>query len=109
MVIFESTAELAFMKNDILTALKEVIDPEMHVNIVDLGLVYSINLSDTHIKVEMTLTSRYCPMGDSIISAANNVMARLFAGFEIEIALIWEPAWNYDFITPAGLQQLRGK
>lgn len=109
MVIFESTAELAFMQNDILRALREIVDPEMQVNIVDLGLVYSINLSDTHIKVDMTLTSKYCPMGDSILSATNNVMARLFAGFETEIALIWEPAWNYDFITSAGLQQLRGK
>ena len=87
-----------------LSHLKSVFDPEIGLNIVDLGLVYKIDFGedDQNIHVEMTLTSRFCPMGESITEGVRNILENAFAGSQITIDLVYEPAWNADMISEEG-------
>lgn len=91
-------------------ALYEVIDPELMVNIVDLGLVYDVEIiDDTIIKVIMTLTTPHCPMGDAIQTGVKNILEKELPGHEVEINLVFEPAWNYDMVSSEGMQQLNNR
>ena len=91
-------------------ALYEVIDPELMVNIVDLGLVYDVEIKGENIvKVTMTLTTPHCPMGEAIQTGVKNALEKELPGHEIEINLIFEPAWNYDMVSAEGMQQLNNR
>ncbi|MBE2247774.1 MAG: metal-sulfur cluster assembly factor [Candidatus Competibacteraceae bacterium] len=85
-------------------ALKKVIDPEIGLNIVDLGLIYQIDFFEEEKKIvcTMTLTTQFCPMGESITDAAKFAIQDAFAGYEADIELTFEPAWNYDMISEEG-------
>lgn len=92
---------------DVYTSLKKVIDPELEINIVDLGLVYEIKyIEGEGIKVLMTLSSKGCPMGDAIMDNMRNVLTEDFQGIKNTIELTWEPAWNTGFVTQAGRKAL---
>ena len=110
MITFDIPEEFGYMEHGLVDALKMVIDPELNINIIDLGLVYSFALNQTEmsIRVEMTLSSKFCPMGESIVSAVKNCIERTYRDFKAEVELVWHPMWNYDFISPAGLSQLKG-
>jgi len=110
MITFDVPSHLSSKRGDFINALKTVIDPELDVNIVDLGLIYSIKLDAAKmcIVLEMTLSSKFCPMGESILSAVKNCMERNFPDFITEVALVWEPEWNYEFISAEGIRALEG-
>ena len=93
-----------------LTGLLNVIDPEIGLNIVDLGLVYEIQFNeDEHIiTVVMTLTTKFCPMGESIVAATKQAMQESFLDYEIKVELIFEPAWSPDMISEEGNTFLNG-
>ena len=88
---------------EVLACLQDVIDPEVGLSIVALGLVYGARRSSDGIDVAITLTTRACPMGDMVLEAAEDALARRFpdAG-RIRVDLVWEPLWNPDFITDEG-------
>lgn len=78
----------------IRSALRKVVDPEVGANIVDLGLIYRIELDSNKLLIEMTMTSPACPMGDMIIEDAYAELGRILpADFQPEIRLVWEPPW----------------
>ena len=78
-------------------ALEDVVDPEVGLNIVDLGLVYGVEISDQRIRVQMTMTSQACPMGDMIVRDARNAIRACAPGIEdIEVELVWDPPWTPD-------------
>ncbi|GMU54156.1 MAG: hypothetical protein AMXMBFR33_33020 [Candidatus Xenobia bacterium] len=80
---------------EIREALKEVIDPEIGINIVDLGLIYQIlPKSDKTVDVNMTLTSPGCPMGPEITSAVWMTVKRLTGVQECDVKLVWKPRWD---------------
>ncbi len=83
----------------LIEALKQVIDPELMVNIVDLGLVYSVNRDDRKIYVEMTLTSPACPAGPQIVQQSKMALERLRDVDEAEIKLVMSPPWTPDRMT----------
>lgn len=92
--------------SDVLEALKDVIDPELGINIVDLGLVYGVRIGeDDSAIVEMTLTSAACPLTDVIERQAQMVLASLVT--DVTISWVWMPPWGPDRITPDGREQLR--
>ncbi|MBI1347525.1 DUF59 domain-containing protein [bacterium] len=91
---------------DLIDALRQVIDPELMVNIVDLGLVYSVNQSERKVAVEMTLTSPACPAGPQIIQQAKMVLERLSAIDEAQIKLTMSPPWTPDRMTDEARDQL---
>jgi metal-sulfur cluster biosynthetic enzyme len=79
----------------IRTALRQVIDPEVGVNIVDLGLVYGIDVTPEGVRITMTMTSPACPMADMIIDDMDAALdALLPAGMRIDVQLVWDPPWH---------------
>jgi metal-sulfur cluster biosynthetic enzyme len=92
---------------EILHILKEVIDPELEINIIDMGLVYKVNYDEKgQITIDLTLSTKNCPMGDVIINGVENCLQRHFPEFKIVINMVWEPMWSRDFLTPAGKKEL---
>ncbi len=90
----------------LIDALRTVIDPELMINIVDLGLVYSINQTDRKVLVEMTLTSPACPAGPQIISQAKMALEKI-SGIDVaEIKLTMSPPWTPDRMTDDARDQL---
>src|SRR5690606_70054 len=91
-------------------ALRTVIDPEIGINIVDLGLVYGIEpdpAAPGALRVRMTLTSAACPMGASLVEEAGQALERALAGtVPFEIELTWEPPWEPSMMSPRAKQEL---
>jgi metal-sulfur cluster biosynthetic enzyme len=81
-------------------ALKQVEDPELGLNIVDLGLVYEVEVEGGTINVRMTLTSPGCPVGPQILNGSKMVLQDLEGVEEVNVELVWEPFWSPDRINP---------
>jgi metal-sulfur cluster biosynthetic enzyme len=91
---------------DLLEALRDVVDPELGVNVVDLGLVYGVSVDDDRIAtVDMTLTSAACPLTDVIEDQTRDALEGLVSDFRIN--WVWLPPWGPDKITEDGREQLR--
>ena len=79
----------------IRAALRKVVDPEVGANIVDLGLIYRIEVDGSKLRIEMTMTSPACPMGEMIVEDAYAELDRVLpADCQPEIRLVWEPPWS---------------
>lgn len=91
----------------ILEALQQVIDPEIGVNIVDLGLVYGVSITDGVVKVRMTLTTPGCPMHESISWGVKNAVQGLEGVADAEVELVWDPPWHPSLISEQGRIALR--
>lgn len=81
-------------------ALRVVKDPELNLSIVDLGLVYDIEVEDGTVRIKMTLTSPGCPAGAQIVSDANRVAKALDGVKDVDIQIVWEPYWTPEKIDP---------
>ena len=102
----EVTAELTQEQEDLLEALRDVVDPELGINVVDLGLVYGVAVdADRVATIDMTLTSAACPLTDVIEEQAAEALEGLVADFRIN--WVWLPPWGPDKITEDGREQLR--
>lgn len=87
-----------------LAALSTVLDPEIGLNIVDLGLVYRVDFHDETqtVRCDMGLTTQFCPMGSAITEAARNALSGAFPGYDIDLRLTFDPPWNASRISPEG-------
>ena len=86
-------------------ALCSVDDPEVGMNIVDLGLVYRIDITPELVRVELTMTTPACPMGDLITDNARRAVgAALPEGVAVDVALVWEPPWTPDMMSESARQ-----
>ena len=86
-----------------ILALYEVYDPEIGLNVIDLGLVYQIGFDNNErIEVTMTLTSQFCPMGESITQDVIQALKTEFPGCEVEVNLTFDPPWSSALISPEG-------
>ena len=93
-------------EEDLTEALRDVVDPELGINVVDLGLVYGVSVDESNIAtIDMTLTSAACPLTDVIEDQAANALEGLVDGFRIN--WVWMPPWGPDKITEDGREQLR--
>jgi metal-sulfur cluster biosynthetic enzyme len=91
---------------DILEALRDVVDPELGINVVDLGLVYGVTVGEDRLAtIDMTLTSAACPLTDVIEDQAGAALDGLVSDFRIN--WVWMPPWGPDKITEDGREQLR--
>ena len=111
MINFDINDPSSFMKLEVIEALRKVIDPELQINVVDLGLIYSVEISESEklISIEMTLSTRFCPMGETILSSVKNCLEFNFPAYCHEVDLVWEPVWSYDKISEEGRRQLSGE
>lgn len=82
-----------------LDALRKVIDPEIGVNIVDVGLIYRVDLNDTAIEVDYTLTSPGCPLAETIRQDIERCVREVSEEREVKAHLVWSPPWNIDFMS----------
>jgi metal-sulfur cluster biosynthetic enzyme len=81
-------------------ALAEVEDPEAGMNIVDLGLVYGVEVAEDAIRVDMTMTTPACPVADLLVEQARAAIARITpAGATIDVRLVWDPIWNPSMMS----------
>ena len=86
-------------------ALCSVDDPEVGMNIVDLGLVYRIDIAPDRVRVELTMTTPACPMGELITDNARRaVCAAVPEGVAVDVALVWEPPWTPDMMSDSARQ-----
>ena len=81
-------------------SLRAVKDPELNLNIIDLGLVYDIDVHDGEVEVKMTLTSPGCPAGPEIMTEAEQVVRGLDGVTDARVELVWEPYWTPERIDP---------
>ena len=90
----------------VIEALKDVYDPEIPVNIVDLGLVYTVEIADGDVHVEMTLTAPGCGMGDYIAQQAEWRIAEIDDVEDVQVDMVFDPPWTPDMITEDGKRLL---
>lgn len=93
-------------KEKVTDLLRTVIDPEIGINIVDLGLVYDININDNQIDVTMTLTTPGCPMHSSITNWVKRIIEMTITDVIVRVNLVWEPKWTPDKMSDAAKLQL---
>ena len=102
---------MAVSEDLIREELKKVIDPELFVNIVDLGLVYEVTIQDAeeekkNIKIDMTLTSPMCPAGPQLIAQSKQVVSAIEDVGEVEVKIVLDPPWSPDRMTDDARDQL---
>ncbi len=90
----------------ILEALKDVFDPEIPVNVVDLGLIYGVEVTDRDVDIKMTLTFAGCGMGPYIAQQAEWRIAELEDVEDVEVEMVYDPPWSADMISEDGKAQL---
>ncbi len=97
-------------EDKIMTALEEVIDPEIGVNIVDLGLVYGIEETDGgNVVVEMTLTIPECPLADQIVADVKKAVESVIGSGDVEVKLVFEPKWTPSRMNDEAREQIRSR
>ena len=102
---------MAIAEDKVREALKQVIDPELFVNIVDLGLIYEIKITETddgksNVDVEMTMTSPACPAGPQLLGQSKDFVGRLEEVNEVDVRLVMDPPWTPDRMTEDAKDQL---
>ena len=90
----------------IVDALRTVVDPELHVNVVDLGLVYTIQSREDEVDVEMTLTTPACPAGPEILKNAVDALERIEGVSKANVKLVMSPPWSPDRMSDAARDEL---
>ena len=86
-------------KEEIIECIKTVMDPEIPVNLYDLGLIYSINNNKNHIVIEMTLTNPNCPVAGQMPENVAKSIEKTYGLRSIEVKLVWEPTWSKDLMS----------
>lgn len=91
-----------------LASLQNVMDPEIGLNVVDLGLIYQLDFDEENkiVYCSMTLTTQFCPMGESITDGVKNALQSVFTGDTIMVELTFDPPWNHELISPEGKEFL---
>ena len=95
------------METDIVQVLRNIYDPEIPVNIYDLGLVYDINISDdSKVEIVMTLTAPNCPVADSLLYEVKEKVAAVDGVTEAEVQLVFDPPWDQTMMSEEALLEL---
>lgn len=100
----KAESQVKSIENSTFELLKEVIDPELNVNIIDLGLVYEIEFIENNqtLRIAMTFSSKGCPMSDAILNDIRNRIENKFPNQKLSIEVVWEPEWTTERVTEQG-------
>lgn len=94
-------------RETIIEALRSIYDPEIPVNIYDLGLIYEVQISDTgHVEIQMTLTTPGCPVAQTFPGTVESTINQVEHVDDCTVTLVWEPPWTQDCMTEAAKLQL---
>jgi metal-sulfur cluster biosynthetic enzyme len=93
-------------RDDVLTALSEVMDPELGVSLVDLGLIYDVNVAEDKVDVKMTLTAPGCPMHSIMRQNAQDRITKMEGVSEANVQIVWDPPWKPEMMSEKAKKQL---
>lgn len=93
-------------RDDIINALKTVFDPEIPVNIWDMGLIYDIDIKNDKVAITMTFTSPTCPMMEELLAQVKQVVSNVSGVQHVDVNLVWEPAWDLSRMSDAARLEL---
>ena len=96
----------AFTKEQVIEVIKTVYDPEIPVNVFDLGLVYDVDIEDSEVNVVMTLTSPSCPSAQEIPRNVEHKITSMLGAEKCMVHIVWSPPWNPQMISPEGKKVL---
>lgn len=95
------------IERDIIMALRQVYDPEIPVNVYDLGLIYEVRVDDEHdVYIQMTLTAPNCPMADYVLDQVKSAVEDVPGVVNVRIDLVWEPVWDKSRMSEEALVEL---
>ena len=95
------------IKNKVIEEIKKIYDPEIPVNIYELGLIYKIEVDDKNkVNVDMTLTSPNCPVAESLPKQVKDTIMKVAGVSDVNLNLVWEPAWSKDKMSEAAKLEL---
>lgn len=95
------------LERDIIRALRQVYDPEIPVNVYDLGLIYEIKVDEEHeVYIQMTLTAPNCPMADYVVEQVKSAVEDVPGVVSVDIDLVWEPIWDKSRMSEEALVEL---
>ena len=94
------------LRGQIIDALKSVYDPEIPVNIWDLGLVYDISVGEKSVDIKMTFTSPTCPMMEELLQQVHDSVVAVSGGRNVHVELVWDPPWNLSRMSDAARLEL---
>lgn len=97
---------MALNKDGILEALKQVYDPEIPVDIVNLGLIYEVEIDWGRVKVRMTTAAPGCPVGNLIAAQVEHAIRRIEGVEEVDVALVYDPRWSMEMMSEEGRRML---
>ena len=95
------------IKNKVIEEIKKIYDPEIPVNIYELGLIYKVEINDKNkVNIDMTLTSPNCPVAESLPKQVKDNIMKLEGVSDVNLNLVWEPAWSKDKMSEAAKLEL---
>ncbi len=93
-------------ERDVLAALRQVLDPELGINVVDLGLVYDVTIGPDRVDVALTMTSPACPLGDQLQRDAEEALRGAAPGVDVRVRLVLDPPWHPALMSETAKRQL---
>ena len=98
-----TTEEITIFEIEVLDLLKNVMDPEIEINIVDLGLIYKLNFDGKYtIDIDLTFSTPSCPLGDTIVANIKAVIEEKYTNMSTNVNIVFEPRWSTNLISEAG-------
>ena len=94
------------LKNKVISEIKKIYDPEIPVNIYELGLIYKIEIDDKKVAIEMTLTSPNCPVAESLPNSVKDNILKIDGIKDVDLKLVWDPPWSKEKMSDAAKLEL---
>ncbi len=94
------------LKEKVITEIKKIYDPEIPVNIYELGLIYDISIKDKNVSVKMTLTTPNCPVAESLPKEVKDSIMEIKEVNKVDLDLVWEPPWDKSMMSEAAKLEL---
>lgn len=101
-----TTASEAEIRARVIDALTHVWDPELGIDIVNLGLVYDVRVAGRCVTVDMTLTTPGCPVSEALPQEAEQAVRGAVGGYDVTVEIVWEPPWTPERLSPAAMEAL---
>ena len=94
------------LKEKVINEIKKIYDPEIPVNIYELGLIYDVSIIEKNVKVKMTLTTPNCPVAESLPKEVKEGALQVEEIDDVDLQLVWDPPWNKDMMSDAAKLEL---
>ena len=94
------------LKDKVIAEIKKIYDPEIPVNIYELGLIYQIDIDNNNVKIKMTLTTPNCPVAESLPKEVKDSVLEIDGVSKVDLDLVWDPPWNKSMMSEAAKLEL---